>query len=110
MPRKVLLDENLPHKLRSALATHHVMTVSYQGWMGLADDRLLDMAERAGFEVLLTADQNLRHQQNMRGRQIGLVTLSTLNWTVLRGSITVIAAAISRAGPGTTEFVDLGSG
>lgn len=46
---KVLLDENLPHRLRNAIAAHEVFTVRYQGW-------LLRTAERGGFELF--------HEQN----------------------------------------------
>jgi hypothetical protein len=53
---KVLLDEDLPHKLRMAIPNHEVSTVAYVGWAGLKNGALLRAAEDAGFEVFVTAD------------------------------------------------------
>jgi hypothetical protein len=68
---------------------------------------LLAEAERAGFDVLLTADKNIRHQQNLRGRKIALVVLSTPQWPVVRLQIERIAAAVSAATPGSYIEVNL---
>lgn len=56
---EVLLDENLPHRLRTHLGSHDVFTVRYQGWSGLKNGQLLGSAEAGGFEVFLTGDQTL---------------------------------------------------
>jgi hypothetical protein len=64
------------------------------GWQGLANGELLDAAERAGFEVLLTCDQNIRYQQNFEGRTIAVVILSTNHWPSLRRVAERIAAAV----------------
>jgi hypothetical protein len=61
---------------------------------------LLAEAERAGFDVLLTADENIRHQQNLTGRRIALVVLSTPQWPLVRLRLDVIAAAVNAATPG----------
>ncbi len=50
----------------------------------LSNGDLLDEAERAGFDVLITADKNMRYQQNLKGRKIALVVLSTPRWPVVR--------------------------
>jgi hypothetical protein len=52
---KVLLDENLAHRLRKNLGTHEVSTVSYKGWAGLKNGELLRAAENEGIEVFLRA-------------------------------------------------------
>jgi hypothetical protein len=57
-----LLDENLPHKLRTSLVGHEVMTASYMGWKGIANGQLLSMAERNGIHVLVTGDNNIAYQ------------------------------------------------
>ena len=54
---KVLLDENLAHRLRKNLGAHEVFTVSYKGWAGLKNGELLRAAEDDGIEVFLTGDQ-----------------------------------------------------
>ncbi|MFZ0396353.1 MAG: hypothetical protein WCF17_07150 [Terracidiphilus sp.] len=57
MGKKVLLDENIPQRVRVALGSHEVATTDFKGWAGLSNGQLLDAAEQAGIEVLVTADQ-----------------------------------------------------
>jgi hypothetical protein len=71
----VLLDENVPQRLRLLIVSHEVRTVAYQGWRSLLNGALLAAAEAAGFEVFVTADQSIRYPQNMAGRSIALVAL-----------------------------------
>jgi hypothetical protein len=59
---KVLLDENLDHRLRKSLAAHEVFTASYKGWDGLKNSSLLQAAEDDGFDVLVTGDQTLQYE------------------------------------------------
>jgi len=59
---KLLLDENLPHKLRQFLPGHDVFTVSFMGWGGLKNGRLLANALAAGFEVILTVDSGIEYE------------------------------------------------
>jgi hypothetical protein len=68
---------------------------------------LLTEAERAGFDLLLTADKNMRHQQNPRDRRIAIVVLSTPQWPVVRLHIDKIAAAVNAATPGSYVEVDI---
>jgi hypothetical protein len=103
---RVLLDENLPHKLRTGLVGHEVTTASYMGWKGIANGRLLSIAESHGFEVLVTGDNNIAYQQNIIGRKISVVTLSAVKWMILKAKLTEIQHAIEQAAPGTFHFVD----
>jgi hypothetical protein len=50
----------------------------------LSNGELLDVAEAAGFELLLTTDKNMRYQQNMAGRKIAFVVLGNQQWPVLK--------------------------
>lgn len=76
---KVLLDENLPHRLRNALGAHEAFTVRYMGWAGLKNGALLSVAEESGFEVFITGDQTLSYEQNLTGRRIAVLVLSTID-------------------------------
>jgi len=76
---RVLLDEQLPRRLARELAGHEVHTVQQQGWAGLKNGELLQRAADAGFEVFLTADQNLQYQQNLARARIGVVVLIALS-------------------------------
>ena len=74
---RILLDENVPVALKRLLTGHDARRVRNMGWIGLENGDLLNAAEAAGFPVKITADQNIRHQQNMARRKIALVVLST---------------------------------
>jgi hypothetical protein len=60
---KVLLDECVPRKLKRLLPTHSCQTVPDAGYAGKENGELLELAERPGFEVFLTLDRGMVHQQ-----------------------------------------------
>lgn len=59
-----------------ALRGHSVTEARECGWATLKNGDLLSVAEQAGFDVLVTADKNIRYQQNLRGRKIAIVVLT----------------------------------
>jgi hypothetical protein len=65
----------------------------------LSNGDLLTEAEFAGFDVLVTADKNMRYQQNFAGRRIALVVLSMPRWPVVKLHLEKIAAAVNAATP-----------
>ena len=72
---RVLLDHDVPHDLRPQLSDEHeVVTARYQGWENYDDGQLLSAAETE-FNVLVTLDTNLAHQQNVWSRDIGVVVI-----------------------------------
>ena len=91
----VLFDHSTPAPLSSYLLRHTVTKAKDRGWDRLTNGDLLAEAERAGFDVLLTADKNMRYQQNLAGRGIALVVLSTPQWPLVRLHIERIAAAVN---------------
>ncbi len=106
---KVLLDENLAHRLRKNLGAHKVFTVSYKGWAGLKNGELLRTAENDGIEVFLTGDQTLTYEQNLAERAIAIVALSSVEWDILKQHLPLIVAAIDNAIPGSFQAVDCGT-
>jgi len=72
---RLLLDESLPRKLKRRLAPHHVRTVPEMGWGGRKNGELLRLAQD-GFDVLVTADQSLPKQQNLRAFSVSVVVLA----------------------------------
>ena len=72
--KKVILDENLPVSLRHHLTDCDVVKVQYQGWAGIQNGDLIALVDGL-FDVLLTADQNLRYQQNLENRRIAIIEL-----------------------------------
>jgi predicted nuclease of predicted toxin-antitoxin system len=103
----ILFDHVTPAGIARFLPDHTVTKAKDRGWDTLTNGDLLAEAERAGFDVLLTADKNMRHQQNLRGRRIALVVLSTPQWPVVRLHVARIAAAVSAATPGSYIDVNL---
>ena len=71
---RILLDENLDWRLRQDLPGHEVESVPLIGWAGLKNGALLTRAEEQ-FEVLLTMDSNMRHQQNLAKYRIAVIAL-----------------------------------
>ena len=109
---KVLFDHNLPHKLRTALAklgSHDVATAAYLGWAELKNGALLRAAEASGFEVLITGDRTLVHEQNFAGRRLGVIPVSTNIWPMIQAKIPQILTAIEHAAPGTFQAIDCGT-
>ena len=69
----VLIDESLPKRLRRELPGLQAFTVQQRGWSRTKNGALLRMAQAAGFEAFLTADQSLRFQQNLTGSKIRII-------------------------------------
>ena len=70
------------------------------GWSDLANGELIAVAEAAGFDVLITADRNIRYQQNWSGRRLCLIVLSTNKWSTIRRNLEAVSAALDAAVPG----------
>jgi len=103
----VLFDHGTPRGLAHALEGHTVKEARAQGWDTLSNGGLLNAAEQAGFDVLLTTDTNLPHQQNLRGRKLAVVILSKNRWSLVRTMMQEIANAVDAARPGTYTLVDI---
>lgn len=71
----ILFDEGVPRQLRRLLGRDDVTLLEERGWKGVKNGELLQLAEQNGFVVLITADQNLKYQQNLRARRIAIVVL-----------------------------------
>jgi predicted nuclease of predicted toxin-antitoxin system len=103
---RILFDHVTPAGIARFLPGHAVTKAKDRGWDTLTNGDLLAQAERAGFDVLLTADKNMRYQQNLAGRRIALVVLSTPQWPLVRLHLDRIAAAVNAATPGS--FTEVG--
>jgi predicted nuclease of predicted toxin-antitoxin system len=104
---KVLFDQGTPAPLRHHLAGHTVATAYESGWDTLENGNLLQAAEASGFEVLVTTDQNLPHQQSLLGRPIAVVVLGSTSWPKMQTRLAEIALAVGAARPGTVTVVPI---
>jgi predicted nuclease of predicted toxin-antitoxin system len=73
---RILLDECVDEEMRRHFSDHDCQTCRYAGFRGLTNGELLTAGEQAGFDVVITVDQNMAHQQSLRGRAISLVVLA----------------------------------
>jgi hypothetical protein len=103
---RVLFDNGTPRGVAAALSGHTVEEARSRGWDTLGNGELLDAAEAAGFEVLVTTDRNIRHQQNLTGRKLAIVVLGKARWRLIKLRLTEIAAAVSAAAPGSVIEVE----
>jgi len=104
----ILFDNGTPRTLARYLIDHHLVTEARaRGWEELGNGELLRQAEIAGFEVLVTTDKNLRHQQNLEGRKIALVVLGQGRWSLIRHHVAQVVAAVNAATPGSFTEVEI---
>ena len=103
---KLLLDESLPRRLREDFDPHDVTTVPDQGWAGLRNGELLDRASRQ-FDVFVTGDQNLPHQQNLSRYEIRVLVLAGRSNTLadLRPLVAAALEVLPTIEPGTARVV-----
>jgi hypothetical protein len=104
---RILLDQGTPAPLRKHLRPHPVDTTAEREWSTISNGELLKLAEDDGYEVFITTDQNLRYQQNLSGRRLGIVVLMATSWPRTQQRIPEILAAVSHVLGGGYEEVPL---
>ena len=105
---RILFDNNVPVGVRGFLTNHEVRTVVEMNWPPqLENGELLKAAEAAGFDVLVTSDQNIRYQQNLASRRLALVALGSNIWPVVRNHAAAIFTAVDKAAPGSYQFIEM---
>lgn len=104
---KILFDHGTPAPLRRDLHEHTVDTAAEKGWDSLLNGELLDRAEQEGYEVLITTDQSMRHQQNLAGRRLAIIVLLRTAWPYVRLRVEDIRAAVAEAQPGELREVSI---
>ena len=103
---RVLLDECLPRRLKRDLVGHEARTAPEMGWASKRNGELLHLAERE-FDVFLTVDRELQHQQNLPTFRIGIVVMLARTNTLLdlRPLIPEVLQALPRVKPGEAIVV-----
>jgi hypothetical protein len=104
----VLFDHGTPRTLARFLIDQHTVTEARaRGSQEVENGELLALAEAAGFEVLVTTDQNLSYQQNLKDRNIALVVLGKGHWGLIKLHIPEIVAAVKAATRGSFTSVEI---
>jgi hypothetical protein len=98
---RVLFDQGTPVPLRRHLRSHEVTTVYELSWTTLRNGDLISQAEAAGFDVLVTTDQNLKYQQNLSERRLAVVVLLSTSWPKIQAKLSAVEVAVDGATPGS---------
>jgi len=101
---KILFDECMPQPLRRRLAEFEISTAQEMGWGRVKNGDLLKLAEDK-FDAFLTSDQQLKYQQNLKGRKLAILVLSTNRWPQVKAKTQEIIAAVLALKPG--DYVEL---
>ena len=105
---RILFDKNVPVPVRRFLSRHEVHTIPEMQWPErLKNGELLKKAEEFGFDLMVTADQNIRYQQNLAGRKLGLVVLGSNLWPIVRTHSETISATVDEAKAGRYVFIEM---
>lgn len=91
---KIIIDESLPRYLKQLLGDHETRTVQEMGWAGIRNGDLLARAE-SNFQVLLTADKNLQHQQNLAGLKLAIVVFPSNRLSIVKNLAGRVNEALS---------------
>jgi hypothetical protein len=103
---RILFDHGTPSGIAGSLLGHEVTEAIARGWDRLSNGDLLNVAEDAEFDLLLTTDKRIRYQQNLRGRKIAIVVLGNSTWRVVRLYLDRVGA-VDAATPGSYTEVDI---
>ena len=102
----ILLDESVPWPAHKLLTSHKVTSVQLHGWKGTKNGVLLPLAENE-FDLFITSDQNLRYQQNLAGRKIAIIELSTNKLRRILAAADAFRAAVANIKPGEFKRLEI---
>ena len=103
----ILLDESVPARLAAHLVGHSTSTVQRQGWASVKNGRLLALAASVGFDVLLTADKGMAHQQNLAMLPVAILIMLARSNRLddLAPVVPKVLAALANMAPRTLQQV-----
>ena len=106
---KILLDENLPVKLKYKLEGFNAYTVYDMGWDSFKNGKLLNQAIENGFDIFITTDKNLQYQQNIPTIAISFIVLDVLllKWLFIEPLIPSILDLLPNVEKGKVYIVKL---
>jgi hypothetical protein len=104
---RILFDQGTPRALSVALRHHDVSEARMLKWERKSNGELLKLAESTGFQVLVTTDKNVRHQQNLSSRTISIVVLGQSPWRLVQKHLEAVVAAVDAAMPGSYAEVEI---
>jgi hypothetical protein len=103
----ILFDHGTPRSIARWLQGHTVTEAIEKGWDRLSNGALLNAAEEAGFDLLLSTDKNIQYQQNFKNRRIAIVILGNSQRPAVHRYIDRVVAAVNAATPGSFAEVEI---
>jgi hypothetical protein len=105
---RVLLDNNVHYRFGGLIQGHDVLHVQDIGWEQLRNGDLIDAAEREGFEVIVTGDKQMQHQQAISSRRISIMILNSLflKWEYIAPLAPMINEALNHCSPGSFFIIN----
>jgi hypothetical protein len=103
---RIVLDECVPWPMHRLLTAHECRTAQQEGWAGAKNGRLLQLAE-GRFDLFITSDQNIRYQQNLAGRHIAILELSTNKLRRIGAAAAFIINTINAIKPGEFRRLEI---
>ena len=103
---KIVLDECVPWPMHKLLIGHQCESVQARGWGGIQNGELLRLCE-GEFDLFITSDQNIRYQQNLVGRSIAILELSTNDLHRIQAASTAIVAAVAAMQSGQFQKLEI---
>jgi hypothetical protein len=98
---RILFDNGVPKAVAKSLTEHQVTFSRKLVWHEFENGQLIQKAEDAGFDLLLTTDKNIQYQQNLTGRKIALIVLGNQQWPMVKLHLEKIVAAVNESKPGS---------
>jgi len=96
---RIILDENIPKYLKIVLVEYDVSTVQEEGWAGMRNGDLISVIDDC-FDVLITADKNIKYQRNLTERRIAIVQLYSNRLPLIKQIETKVIDALENVVPG----------
>lgn len=103
---KILLDECVPWPMHKFLSGHQCSTAQQQGWGGIKNGDLIRLAENK-FDLFITSDQSIRYQQNLSGRTIAIIELSTNDFRRIRAAEQLIQLTVTAIKPREFQHLEI---
>lgn len=97
---KVLLDEMLPIGVRQLLPEHQVMSAAYVGLAGVTNGEMISRAVSDGFDVIVSLDRGIPHQQNLDRYAVGFVLIPHNDIERIRAYAGALSEAVATITPG----------
>ncbi len=101
----IIIDECVPKVVKRRLKNRNIVTVQEMGWSGVKNGQLLRQIVDAAFDVFVTSDKNLRHQQHLQSFDLSIILLPSNQVPIVIELLPDIDSALANVGP--KEFIEI---